>query len=80
MVRIDKAVTTQHHETLSEIVQAMKGIAANVGAVQMMAICDRMLGLSSREASARAGDLAGDLRRAYARSCDALHELIGSLA
>ena len=78
MVRIDKAVNSKHHETLAEFVQAMKGIAANLGAVQVVAVCDRMLDLSPLEASAMADALAGELREAYFSSRDALYELIGS--
>ena len=78
MVRIDKAVNAQCYETLAEIVQAMKGIAANVGAVQMVQVCDRLLGLAPLTADARATALAEELREVYLTSRNALYELIGS--
>ena len=79
MVRIDKAVNAQCYETLAEIVQAMKGIAANVGAVQMVRVCDGLLGLAPLMADARAAVLAEELRRVYGRSCEALRGVTGRL-
>ena len=78
MVRIDKAVNAQCYETLAEIVQAMKGIAANVGAVQMVRVCDDLLGLAPLMADARAAALAEKLREVYLTRRNALSELIGS--
>jgi HPt (histidine-containing phosphotransfer) domain-containing protein len=76
-VRIDKAASGEQHATLAELTQAMKGLAANVGAVQMVQVCDRILTLSPQEAEAvNAAALAGELRASYAVSRNALYELV----
>ena len=77
IVRIDKAACINRYGQLSEIAQALKGIAANVGAVQLVAACDRILMLSPQEADAStAAALAEELRDIYAVSRDALYKLI----
>jgi two-component system sensor histidine kinase RpfC len=76
-VRIDKAASGEQHATLAELTQAMKGLAANVGAVQMVQVCDRILTLSPQEAEAvNAAALTGELRAIYAVSRNALYELV----
>lgn len=77
MVRITKAVSAQRHKALIDAAQAMKGIAANVGAIRMVQICDRMLALAPQEADVQAAALVEELREAYLVSRNALHEIIG---
>ena len=77
IVRIDKAASGEQHVTLSELTQAMKGLAANVGAVQMVQVCDRILTLSPLETDpTTAAALAEELRDAYALSRNALYALV----
>ena len=77
ILRIDKAAGENRPARLFEVAQALKGIAANVGAVQMVEVCDRILALSPREADAStAMALTEELHAAYALSRNALYALV----
>ena len=77
ILRIEKAVCTNRYVQLSESAQALKGIAANVGAVQLVEACDRILNLSPRETGvATTAVLVQALRDIYIISRDALYKLI----
>ena len=77
ILRIDKAACGNRYGKLAEIAQALKGIAANVGAIQLVKACDRILALSPQETdTATAAILAEELRDIYAISRNALYELI----
>ncbi len=77
ILRIDKAACGNRYERLAEIAQALKGIAANVGAVQMVQACDRILALSPLATDPMtAAALAEELRDAYAISRNALYALV----
>jgi two-component system, sensor histidine kinase RpfC len=77
ILRIDKAACENRCGRLLELAQALKGIAANVGAVQMVRVCDQILALSPQETDATtAVALTGELRDVYAISRNALYALV----
>ena len=75
LTRIAEAVAARNHPAFAEWVHALKGNAANVGAVQLMQACWRVEALGVLEFRRAGADLTRELRERFVLARQALREL-----
>lgn len=75
LTRMEDAVSAQRHPEFSELVHAMKGIAANVGATRVMDACRQLEGRGMLEFRTRGLDQIQELRALFHATCLELREV-----
>ena len=75
LARVAEAVATRNHPAFAEWVHALKGNAANVGAVQLMQACRRVEALGVLEFRREGAGLVRELRERFVLARQALREL-----
>ncbi|MHB8345979.1 MAG: hybrid sensor histidine kinase/response regulator [Acidiferrobacterales bacterium] len=76
LARLADDVTTRNHSGFAEHVHAMKGNAANVGAMQLVAACQRAEAAGVLEFRRAGAALVSELRGRFATASRALRELV----
>ncbi len=76
LARLADDVTTRNHSGFAEHVHAMKGNAANVGAMQLVAACQRAEAAGVLEFRRAGAALVSELRGHYVTASRALRELV----
>lgn len=75
LTHIAEAAVTRNHPAFAEWVHALKGNAANVGAVQLMQACRRLEALGVLEFRREGGGMVRELRERFVLARQALREL-----